>query len=37
MVALTDVRPEAPVRGRLSIQVAEIAANSTVFRCQDWD
>ncbi|MEA5451793.1 diflavin flavoprotein [Leptolyngbya sp. CCNP1308] len=37
MVALTDLRPEALPQGRLSVQVADIAADSTVLRCLDWD
>lgn len=37
MVTLTDACLNAPTQGRLSLQVAEIAVNSTVFRCQDWD
>jgi flavorubredoxin len=37
MVALMDVRPENLAQGRLSVQVAGIAADSTVLRCLDWD
>ncbi|MBE9108382.1 diflavin flavoprotein [Nodosilinea sp. LEGE 07298] len=37
MVALTDVPSKNLVQGRLSVQVAEIAADSTVLRCLDWD
>lgn len=37
MVALANLRSEALAPGRLSVQVAEIAADSTAFRCLDWD
>lgn len=37
MVALADTRLESLAPGRLSVQVAEIATDSTVFRCLDWD
>ncbi len=37
MVALTDLRPETLGQGRLSVQVADIAADSTMLRCLDWD
>ncbi|WP_035985302.1 diflavin flavoprotein [Leptolyngbya sp. KIOST-1] len=37
MVALTDLRQDCLPAGRLSVQVAAFAADSTVLRCLDWD
>ncbi len=37
MVALTDLRLTAPQSGRLTLQTAVIAQDSTVLRCLDWD
>ncbi|HSM82033.1 MAG TPA: diflavin flavoprotein [Nodosilinea sp.] len=37
MVALTELRPGTLGQGRLSVHVADIAADSTVLRCLDWD
>lgn len=37
MVALTDARSENLAQGRLSVQIAGIAADSTGLRCLDWD
>ncbi|MBE9156595.1 diflavin flavoprotein [Nodosilinea sp. LEGE 06152] len=37
MVVLTDLRQEPPCTGRLTLQTAAIAPDSTVIRCLDWD
>ncbi|MBE9112694.1 diflavin flavoprotein [Nodosilinea sp. LEGE 07298] len=37
MVALTDLRQAPAAAGRLTLQTAAIASDSTVLRCLDWD